>query len=396
MVRVAPFSESSLMLFHTLNTQARIAARQLQLGTGMVSQRYSGVSRAAPRLISLETGMERARQYMRNIDTFDQRLALMDLNLDMIDKVTRDIRAAVETVINFTDAHSRDLRSLAANARTAVRDMLNSQIGGRFLFSGTRIDRAPVDLNGVGYTPMRLIEAGGNIIDETFYQAYYTKVLGNTLPYAQGTFYQQIYFEKNGVLPAGPLPGDMNNPTKAEFVAEDAGLWQYYLDRMNSTQMLATPKVDYYAGDSATQRVRADETLEVSVDIQANELALQQILSALDAIANLPDDKPDDTFERALLIKVRKMLDQALGSDATATFRDLNDLRMEVASARETLRRAEKRHENFMAFAEGSIADIENVNTLEVVARLQIDRTALQASFATIGRMQALSLVNFL
>ena len=395
MVRIAPFSESSLMLFHTLNTQARIADRQLQLGTGMVSQQYSGISRTAPRLISLETGIQRSRQFMRNIDSFDQRLALMDLNLEQIDIATRDIRAAIESVINFPKAHSSDLRSIASSARTSVRDMLNAKIGGRFLFAGTRIDKSPVDLNG-SYTPMRLIEADGNTIDDTFYQAYYTQVLGNTMPYAQGTFYQQIFFEKTGGLPGGPLPGDMNNPTKAEFVAEDAGLWQYYVDRMNSTQMLAKPKVDYYGGDTGIQSVRADESFEVKINVQADDLALQQILSALDAVANLPDDVPDDTFERAIMVKARDMLDQALGSDATATFRDINDLRMEISSARETLKRTHERHETFMAFAEGSIADIENVDTAEVAARLMFDRTALEASFATIGRMQSLTLVNYL
>ena len=58
-------------------------------------------------------------------------------------------------------------------------------------------------------------------VDETFYQGYYTEVLGNSLPFAQGSFYNQIYFDKNGSLPTGPLPGDPDNPTLTEFVAED-------------------------------------------------------------------------------------------------------------------------------------------------------------------------------
>ena len=83
-------------------------------------------------------------------------------------------------------------------------------------------------------------------------------------------------------------------------------------------------------------------------------------------------------------------------ADATATFSDINDLRIEISSARETLKRAHERHQTFLAFAEGSIADIENVDTAEVAARLMFDRTALEASFTIIGRMQALSLVNFI
>ena len=42
------------------------------------------------------------------------------------------------------------------------------------------------------------------------------------------------------------------------------------------------------------------------------------------------------------------------------------------------------------------IADIEQIEPAEVIARLQSDQVALEASFTALARIQSLSLVNFL
>ena len=273
--------------------------------------------------------------------------------------------------------------------------MLNTRDVGRYLFAGTRIDQQPVSL-GAGYASIGLIESNGVTVDETFYQSYYTNVLGNTLPYAQGSFYQQIYFEKNGVLPAGPLPADLNNPTFTEFFAEDPGLWRYYVGRLNSTQMLASPKLDYYNGDTQSQTVRVGDTLEVKLDVRADSVALQQILLALDTIANLPDDVPGSSFEQEIVAKARDILNKALGSDPSANYPNLQALRGDVNSVRERIANTREQHESFLAYAEGTIGDIENINSAEVIVRMQNDELILQAAYSAIAELRSLSLLNYL
>ena len=395
MTRVAPMAQHELMLYHTLRTQARLLDWQLQLGSGKVSQQYSGIANQSSRLVSLETSTARAAQYVANIDFFDHRLALVDLSLETIDTAARDVRAALNSVVNFPDSHANDLRQSAADASDLVRDMLNTRDGARYLFAGTRIDQQPVSL-GAGYASVRLIEADGVTVDETFYQSHYTNVLGNVLPYAQGSFYQQIYFEKNGVLPAGPLPGDLNNPTLTEFVAEDPALWTYYVGRLNSTQMVANPKLDYYSGDQQNQTVRVGDTLEVKLDVRADDVALQQILLALDTIANLPDDVPNSSFEQEIVAKARDILNKALGSDPSAGYPNLQALRGDVNSVRERIANTRGQHESFLAYAEGAIGDIENIDAAEVIVRLQNDQLILQAAYSAIAELRSLSLLNYL
>ncbi|MBT5665736.1 MAG: hypothetical protein HOJ06_10365, partial [Rhodospirillaceae bacterium] len=54
------------------------------------------------------------------------------------------------------------------------------------------------------------------------------------------------------------------------------------------------------------------------------------------------------------------------------------------------------KHNNFLLFAETNIADIEQVNVAEAVSTLNFEQITLEASFATLARVQQLSLNDFL
>ena len=396
MTRIAPFAQQQLILQQVLNVQARAFDAQVQIATDKKSQDYAGISKDSERLISLETTRSRSEQFLGNIQIMDQRIELIDLGLETLDKAARDMRNILDSAINSPAAFEGDLANLAANTRQLVLDVLNSRDGNRFLFGGTRTDTRPVSLDPPAYRPVSLIEADTVTVDSTFYEAYYEDVLGNTLPFAAGSFYDQIYFDKNGVAPAGPLPADPDNPTLTEFVAEDPALWDYYVDRLNSAQMLASPKIDYYQGDFELQSVRIDETSNAEIGVRADAIELQQLLTALDAVANLPNADSRDPFAREVIVQARNMLNSILGTDSSDGINGIDGLRVEINAARVTLVQTRDRIESFDAFVEGNIADIENIDRNEVLMKLQNDQFVLEASFTTLARLQSLSLLEFL
>lgn len=396
MTRVAFFAHHNFSLYHALNTQERISDFNVQLATGKKSQSYAGISKDVGQLLGVEITQSRTQQFIKNINLADQRLELMDIAADSVEDISREFRSTLESALSAPEAFSDNLTTLSSNMRLLVSEALNSRDGDRFLFGGTRSDRAPVDLNGSGYTSVSLIQSNGTTVDQTFYQSYYTDVLGNTLPYAQTTFYQQIYFEKNGVLPTGPLPGDLNNPTLNEFVAEDPDLWQYYVDRLNSTQMLANPKTDYYQGNQQAQSVRTDDNSTLSFDVRADQLAFQQLITALDAVANLPTGDSSNQFERAVIQKAYDMVNLALEATPTDGLDSIERLRMDLINPREAMKFSRERHENLMNYAEGIAVEIEGIDEAELIVKLQEDQLTLQASFSSLARLQQLSLVNFI
>lgn len=396
MTRVATLALHNITLFHTLNTQARTQDLQVQLASDKKSQAYSGIARDSSRLVSLEANRAQVEQFVDNITIAEQRLKLIDLGLASVEELARDFRNLLDTALDGPDAYDGDLQKFASDSLFMIADILNAQDGGRFLFAGGRVDTAPVNLDPPGYTSNALLQSNGVTVDSTFYEAYYTQVLGNTLPFAQGSFYDQIFFDKNGVPPAGPLPADPDNPTVTEFDAEDPGLSQYYVDRLNSAQMLASPKLDYYQGDTIANVVRADENLDISYDVRADHQAIQQIIAALDAVANLPTGNTAAPFENAVAAKAREMLTNALDPLTGAGIETMDQLRTTVARARTNITLTLERHETFIVYAEGVIHDIEHIDRTEVIVRLTSDQQALEASYASLARLQQITLLDFI
>ena len=397
MTRIATISQHQLTLFHSLNTQARLQDLQVQLASDKKAQAYSGIAADSARLISMETQRARIEQFMSNIATAEQRLASMDLAVAGTEDLAREFRALLDSALQAPDAAGVPIADFAADLRLMVVDLLNTHDGQRYLFGGGGIDRPPVELDPANYTSVSLIESDGVTVDSSFYEAYYTQVLGNVLPFAQGSFYDQIYFEKNGVPPAGPLPADPDNPTLAEFVAEDPGLWRFYAGRMGSAEMLANPKIDYYQGDQLATVVRADDDLQVTYEIRADLPAFQQLLTALDAVASLPaGGNPGDPFQREILAEARAMVNNALDPLAAGSSKTLDELRAELTRARNNLAFTRERHDRQLVYTEGVIHDIENIDRTEVIVRLQSDQRALEASFAALSLIQSLSLLDFI
>ncbi|MCG8596333.1 MAG: hypothetical protein MI785_18490 [Kiloniellales bacterium] len=396
MTRIAPFAQQQLILQQVLNVQARTYDAQVQIATDKKSQDYAGIAKDSERLISLETTRIRTEQFLGNIRIQDQRIQLIDLGLETLDTAAREMQGVLDTALNSPAAFEGDLATLAANTRQLVLDVLNSRDGNRYLFGGTRSDTQPVSLDPPAYRPVGLIESDGVTVDSTFYEAYHEDVLGNALPFAAGSFYEQIYFEKNGVAPGGPLPADPDNPTLSEFVAEDPDLWGYYVDRMNSAQMLANPKLDYYQGDFALQSARVDDSTTVEIEARADAVEIQQLITALDAVANLPNADSRDPFAREVIVQARDMLNSILGTDSSDGIDGLDGLRVRINAARVTLEQTQERLTSFDAFVEGTITDIENIDRSEVLLKLQNDQFVLEASFTTLARLQSLSLLQYI
>lgn len=395
MTRVAPFAQQQLTMFHTLQTQQRMYTGNIQLATGQQSQNYSGVAKDASRLLSTETSRMRAEQYTQSIQTAERRIGLIDSNLEGIESIARELRSLLETATNGPADKLVDTRQYATNARALLTEHLNARDGNRYLFSGDRVDRPAVSLSASTYTSVSLIKADATTVDSSFYTQYRSDVL-NSAGFPQGSFYEQIYFDKNGVAPTAPLPADMANPTLDEFVAEDPDLWTHYVSRLSSTEMIANPKLDYYQGDAGTAAIRISERTSVSYGMNGREEAIQQLMIGLDAIANLPDTAPAETYLGDLFDQVRNMLGVVIEPDPTSSFESITELRSRVLGPLNMLATARDNHVRFIDYAEDVAAEVEGINEAEVISRLQANQLVLQASFQTLSQIRGLSLINFL
>ena len=395
MTRIAPYAQQQLVMFNTLRTQERLYVGQLQIATGQRSQIYAGLSTETNRLLSVESSFTRTNQYINNIQTAERRIQLADMNLAGVEDIARELQDLLDTAVDAPSFNHLDVRQYAINAKALLTELMNARDGDRFLFSGQRVDRQAVDMVSGSYTPISLIASDGATVDPAFYADYRANVLGSA-GYPQGSFYEQIFFDKNGVAPTAPLPADLDDPSLTDFVGEDPDLWSYYVNRLNSTQMMANPKLDYYGGNGTASNVQITKTTSVNYGIRADEPSIQQLLTGLDALSNLPDVAPADAFLGTVFSQVKEMLGPTLNADPTTTLKTVSELRLQLNGPVNLFRDTRQRHVEYVNYAQTVIADIEQIEPAEVIARLQSDQVALEASFTALARIQSLSLVNFL
>lgn len=157
----------------------------------------------------------------------------------------------------------------------------------------------------------------------------------------------------------------------------------------------AVADTDWYGGDNVTQQSRIDEDFVINYGVKANEPAIERVIRAFDAISEITFTSPPSAAEVTAVDDAIALLTVAIEAPPVGE-KTLNELFSEVELNRVLLRDVNIKHENFAAFAEQTIIDIEQVDPAEAITRLNIEQVSLEASFATIARIQSLSLLNFL
>ena len=155
-----------------------------------------------------------------------------------------------------------------------------------------------------------------------------------------------------------------------------------------------TVETGYYQGDAVVQSTRADDGFSIAYGINADESAFEKLIRTLDNVSNVTFTDPitaqEKTFLTAAMTELTELIDNN-GVDKT-----LSDLRADIGLDRVILDNIRDKHNDFLQFSKDSIAEIENIDSAEVITSLNFEQIQLEASFTTIARIQTLSLSNFL
>ena len=349
MTRVSTMGHNNLLTAYALNTQSRMADAQTQVGTGFKSQTYSGIAHDATRLVTLETQRSRAENFRDGIDLVQTRLKLMSTGMSSLEDETASLRGAIAGQATTDYAFSARIWQQADNLLKHVQDVLNMQDDSGYLFGGVRRQGAPVDTS-------------------------YATINGSApFPVAPA---------------AGPPP-------------------------LTPAPPLTTTQIDqiaaaYYNGATDPQdlSIRIDDGLPpIDYGVKANEDAFKYLIAGLHMMRQSNTNYPADPASRndidqAYLQNGLELITKAISGDPTASYpgdiQGLREVATQIGSTNVTLERAKERHVLFLAYADQSIGNIEQVDTAEAVAKLNSDQLALQAAFNTLSRLQDTTLLNYL
>jgi flagellar hook-associated protein 3 FlgL len=150
MTRISSAAVNTQLVNRLLQTQERMFDLQAQVNSEKKSQDYAGISLDTQRLLNIENSRDRLQRYIRNNDQQQTRLNVAATALDAARTSIRDFHQELTnySVGNPQIKENVDMVQEAAfRALRDLEDLLNTEVDGRFLFSGSRATTEPVDFN---------------------------------------------------------------------------------------------------------------------------------------------------------------------------------------------------------------------------------------------------------
>lgn len=124
-------------------TKAQLDDLQQQLNTGLVSQTYGGLGGKASTALDLNSKISATSGYLDTIASASNRISFLNSALTQLSSNVSDSAAANAYTYTFTGGTTTAQVS-AQNYLSEAVDLLNTNIGGQYIFSGRSSDTQPV------------------------------------------------------------------------------------------------------------------------------------------------------------------------------------------------------------------------------------------------------------
>ena len=142
---------------------------------------------------------------------------------------------------------------------------------------------------------------------------------------------------------------------------------------------------NYYLGDGATLAAQAGPDLSLDYGVRADEQAFEKLIRSLHLVSTAVVAPNPDT---ARLNEGLRLAEEAVT--------ELSQVVSRIGVARGAIETANEGHDETLLYAEQTIGDLENTDLTKAITLLSGDQSSLEASFATLGQLRSVSLLNFL
>lgn len=354
----------------------------------------------------------------------------------------------------------KNIQRFAYDAMKSMEVFLNEDINGQFLFGGTSTQTQPVDLGTTTQTALQTKYDGYSRmypwtrdahVDTDLTTAAATTGNITTVWNDNGTSSDPtddtgtITAANAGTLSAIPvgslvtINGGVNDGKTVTVVSNDGttinftghvtpagGTADFWVgvpsDVVDSggAEAGVTLSVDsYYSGDREEINQRLSKDASIDVDVNATHAAFEKAIRAFGIIAqgewgstdavtglstnpgNLSNntDRTDEAYwllTSALNINNTGTPPYGAADQSGTNKLNIEQLEIDLGFFEVKMDRTVKKHEDLMDFYSAKIAEIENVDTLEILSSMLDNQRALEASYQVMSRVKQLSLSNYL
>lgn len=345
-----------------------------QISTGKKTQQFSGLGTDILRSQRARADINSLEQYTTNIQNAHRRIQLMNGSLEQVRAQTNLIANGLTVGVQEGDAPDFETtQRLAEDVYNFIIDLINTKDGDRYLFAGADSSIQPIEDTGL-----------------------FDSVLGTFVPDETDI--------TNPPLQASGYIGDWGDGTITtdEFIASYQATNENILGYSDSLINETTGKV----------RVRVDGNSDFDYTVLGNTEGLKEIVVALGVLKNLPPPEYapgalNDPLATAPADDVPPFPSREKQDNFYQVFNDLKQTlvravdKIEAEEYRLGLIEAqtaviEEQHEYQINTFKTTIAEVEDVDLTEAVAKIQQAQISLEASFSVTSILADLSLVNFL
>lgn len=153
MIRIANFAQFQLQMSQIARTQSSVAESQIEIATGKKAQSYSEISSQSNQLVNLERSVTRKDQFITNIEQAEIRLNTMEASLNVMVDRAIEVKTIISQGLSGSNINDLPLVEFARTFSTEIAALLNTQLAGEFIFSGSLTDQPAVDITDPTYLP---------------------------------------------------------------------------------------------------------------------------------------------------------------------------------------------------------------------------------------------------
>jgi flagellin-like hook-associated protein FlgL len=413
MTRVATSFSNQALINNMLSIQKRLYATQDQVSTGKVSQNYQGISKDSFRLLNLENEVTQQQRYIKNNELASVKLKTMDTAVSSIEDATRNFR---DSLVDFSSKDlsnpmsSDDLNAIEGIQNEAFRLMeqmsyyLNTKSNGEYLFAGGRTDTPPTTFEYDSLADFQSTYDGVNMEYPTTRAAHISDVKTDSTKTGNLT-------SAAGVITAANAGSLANFQVGSSITISGSGAFDgtYEVTATNGSDQLTLSPAPaaggpvatgvsiaaetYYKGDELQTIHQIDEGRDLNIGINAKDPAFEKIWRAAGMLAQGDLENNIGRIQQAL-----DLVNDGMSHPASSTEKasDLEDLTNKIGSNLNILDNTITAAKENVVFMNNRIGDIENVDKMEAVTRLNQDFLTLQVSMQAIGQYSQLSLANYI
>lgn len=401
MTRISTLQLNSLTLGSALGVESQYAQAETQQASGLVASNFAtlgGVN--SSEMLNLEDGIGQAQTWASNATTVGSRTQSMYTALGNMSSTVSTLESKISAASSTAD-NSSLVPAVQELQKTLAAEM-NTQEAGSYLFAGSNVGEAPVDLSSYPSSTFSVSGSdtsyytGDDNISSVRISQQQTVSYGVT---ANSAGFEEALRATQGVIAAASSTLDTGTLTATDPTAASSVTAGTIAINGVSVTLGGGESLDTIASDINTAATSASSAITatvVSTGTSSNPTYTLQISSGSTSTdLTITDGTNLGLSSTTYATSLQTGLKAAL-SVATSAVTDLADLQESVAAKSSELSDAHDQQTSYVTYLQTSLSNIKDVDTAQVAAQVSQYQTQLQASYLAVAQISKVNLAQYL